>query len=176
MYFWWVTRPLSPLFEFYEFFLLRHTLSFCGIATVHFLIHEKNHWVPIRAMSSLPYKRDHSSFNRQGDTLKLQRFFLKRKNCSGVRPSLFKKQFFCELFHFEFCKLRRLFTFVLCKGQKITLFLHRLFISKIFFLRDDLCQKSFSLLTAQRKFSQGQGTSWIRKMLQTDPDSVEKAH
>ncbi len=89
MYFWWVTRSLSPLFEFYEFFWLRRTLSFCGIATVHFLIHEKNHWVPIRAISSLPYKREHSSFNRQGDTLKLQRFFLKRKNWSGGRPSLF---------------------------------------------------------------------------------------
>jgi hypothetical protein len=36
--------------------------------------------------------------------------------------------------------------------------------------------KIFSLLTAQRKVSQGQGSSWIRKILQTDPDSVEKAH
>ncbi len=59
--------------------------------------------------------------------------------------------------------------------QKITLFFAQIFFFRIFFQRVDFA-KNFSTLTAQQKLSQFQGSSWIRKMLHTDPDSVEKAH
>jgi hypothetical protein len=49
------------------------------------------------------------------------------------------------------------------------------YFSVIFFQRVDFA-RSFSSLTAQQKMSQFQGSSWIRKMLHTDPGSVEKAH
>ena len=59
--------------------------------------------------------------------------------------------------------------------QKITLFFAQIFFQGYFF-KGLISPKNFCSLTAQQKLSQFQGSSWIRKMLHTDPDSVEKAH
>jgi hypothetical protein len=116
-------------------------------------------------------------FQQLGDTQKSQ-VFLKRKKLFGGPPLTFQKgrsQFWCELFHFEVTKLRRLFMFAIRNGPKNhPVFCTDIF-SRIFFQRVDFA-KNFCSLTAQQKLSQFQGSSWIRKMLHTDPDSVEKAH
>jgi hypothetical protein len=52
---------------------------------------KKNHWVPILSNVQPAVKTGTQLFQQLGDTQKSQ-VFLKRKNCSGVRPSLFKKE------------------------------------------------------------------------------------
>ncbi len=103
-------------------------------------------------------------------------FSEKEKIVRGSAPHFSKISLCCELSHFEFCRLRRLFMFALSKGpKKSPCFMHRLFSSNIFF-QGLILAKNFSLLTAKHKTSQGQGSSWIRKMLHMDPDSIEKAY
>ena len=67
-----------------------HSL-FCSIQLSIFLNTWKNHWVPILSEVQPTVKTGTQLFQQLGDTQKSQ-VFLKRKNCSGVRPSLFKKE------------------------------------------------------------------------------------
>jgi hypothetical protein len=89
-YFWWVTRPPVPRFDFYEFFLLRYTLSFLQQICCSFLIHEKNHWAPILSIVQPTVKTGTQLFQQLGDTQKSQ-VFLKRKKLFRGPPLTFQK-------------------------------------------------------------------------------------
>ena len=90
VFFWWA-RLQVPHFEFYEFFCWDIHSLFCSIQLSIFLNTWKNHWVPILSKVQPTVKTGTQLFQQLGDTQKSQ-VFLKRKNCSGVRPSLFKKE------------------------------------------------------------------------------------
>ncbi len=88
--FWWAGPPV-PHFDFYEFFCWDIHSLFCSILLSIFLNTWKNHWVPILSHIQPAVKTGTQLFQQLGNTQKSQ-VFLKRKNCSGVRLSLFKKK------------------------------------------------------------------------------------
>ncbi len=81
----------SPIFDFYELFCWDIHSLFCSNLLPIFLNTWKNHWVPILSNVQPAVKTGTQLFQQLGDTQKSQAF-LKGKNCSGVRPSLFKKK------------------------------------------------------------------------------------
>ncbi len=114
------------------------------------------------------------------------KFFWKGKNCLGVRPSLFKKQsVLCELFHFEFSKLRRLFTFAISNGPKNHPVFCKDYFSVIFFLRVDSCQKIVVFWLRSKNVSiprifmdpqdvaYGSGFSWKSALTRPSPAGVK---
>ncbi len=81
----------SPILTFMNFFCWDMHSLFCSNLLPIFLNTWKNHWVPILSNIQPAVKTGTQLFQQLGDTQKSQ-VFLKRKNCSGVRPSLFKKK------------------------------------------------------------------------------------
>ncbi len=103
----------------------------------------KNHWVPILSIVQPTVKTGTQLFQQIGDTQKSQVFLKRKKIVRGSAPHFSKSsQFLCELFHFKFNKLRRLFTFAISNGPKN----HPVFCKE----RVDFAT-NFSSLTAQQK-------------------------